>query len=117
VVCAAVYGCYTDTVQPTIDQLADGLMRLGYEDDDMYPPAEVEPEVWEELKKRGHVSLKTSGAPKLTAKGQKTFTAMEAGDDIPNSTTRPKSSRLTSQSTPGPARRSFPARWLGTSCR
>jgi hypothetical protein len=70
-------------MQPTIDHLADGLMRLGYEDYDTYPLAEVEPEVSEELEKRGQVSLKTSGASKLTAKGQKIFTAMEAGEDIP----------------------------------
>jgi hypothetical protein len=73
-------------MQPTIDQLADGLMRVGYEDEDTYPLAEVEPEVWEELTKRGHVSLKTSGTPKLTAKGQKTFSAMEAGRDVPEFT-------------------------------
>jgi hypothetical protein len=58
---------------PTIDQLADGLMRRGYDDDDMYRTAEVESEVWEELQDREHVERADGGKPKLTAKGRKTF--------------------------------------------
>jgi hypothetical protein len=71
-----------------IDQLAGGILRLGYGDDDRYPLAEVEPEVWEELQKRGHVEVRGSGKPQLTAKGQKTFSAMASGKDVPEFTYR-----------------------------
>jgi sorbitol-specific phosphotransferase system component IIA len=61
-------------------------MHLGYKNEDTYPLAEVEPEVWDELQKRGHVTLRVSGLPSLTAKGEITFAAMEAGKDVPEFT-------------------------------
>ena len=73
-------------MQPTIDQLASGIMHLGYEDEDTYPLAEVPFDVWKELQTRGHVERGPNGEPKLTAKGQITFSAMESGKDVPEFT-------------------------------
>jgi hypothetical protein len=46
---------------PTIDQLADGLMRLGYDDEDTYPLSEIPFDVWNELQQRGHVERGDGG--------------------------------------------------------
>jgi hypothetical protein len=68
---------------PTIDQLAGAIFHLGYDDEDMYPTADIPFAIWVELRKRGHVERGPSGEPALTAMGQKTFSAMEPGDDVP----------------------------------
>jgi hypothetical protein len=70
-------------LQPTVDQLAVGILHLGYDDDITCPLAEIQPEVWVELLSRGHINLTPDGDPKLTAKGQKTFTAIVSGEDLP----------------------------------
>ena len=68
---------------PTIDQLATGIMHLGYEDPDTYPLSEIPFDVWKELQERGHVERGPDGQPALTAKGRKVFTGLESGIDIP----------------------------------
>jgi hypothetical protein len=50
------------------------------------PWSELPFDVWKELQQRGHVERGDDGKPTLTANGQKTFTAMEAGDDVPEFT-------------------------------
>jgi hypothetical protein len=69
-----------------IDQLALAILHLGYEDEDMYPIAQVPFDVWKELQERGHIERGPKGHPALTDKGRKAFTAMEAGDDVPEFT-------------------------------
>jgi hypothetical protein len=71
---------------PTIDQRAGAIFHLGYDDEDTYPTADIPFDVWVELQKRGHVERGDGGKPKLTAKGQQAFTAMEAGRDVPEFT-------------------------------
>jgi hypothetical protein len=73
-------------MEPTLDQLATGIMHLGYEDPDTYPLSGVSFDVWKELQRRGHVARGPNGEQVLTAKGKKIFTAMEAGDDVPEFT-------------------------------
>jgi hypothetical protein len=73
-------------MQPTIDQLAGAILHLGYEDEETYPTAGVPFDVWVELQRRGHVERDPHGKPKLTAKGQQTFAAMESGKDVPEFT-------------------------------
>jgi hypothetical protein len=48
-------------MQPTLDQLADGIFRLGYEDEETCP----------------------NGEPMLTTKGRKAFSDLEHGKDVP----------------------------------
>jgi hypothetical protein len=70
-------------MQPTLDQLATGIMHLGYEDPDTYPLSEIPFDVWKVLQERGHIERGPNGEPVLTAKGRKAFTGLELGIDMP----------------------------------
>lgn len=67
----------------TLEQLCDGILRLGQEDEELFPRSEVPFDVWKELQERGHVERGPKGGPVLTAKGRKAFTGLESGIDMP----------------------------------
>jgi hypothetical protein len=68
---------------PTADQLSAAIFNLGYDDEDMYPTVDIPFDVWVKLQERRHIERGPNGQPILTAKGQKTFAAMESGRDVP----------------------------------
>jgi hypothetical protein len=62
---------------PTIDQLADGILRLGY--DDRQPCSELPFDVWRELQERGYFEHRRKGQPRLTKQGEKSFASIRDG--------------------------------------
>jgi hypothetical protein len=67
-------------MSPTIEQLAGALYTIGNEE-----PLETEipQDVLDKLAELGMVNLEVDSAPSLTEHGERTYIAIEAGDDIP----------------------------------
>lgn len=70
----------------TLKKLTDGILRLGYQDEELWPLSAVSDATWKRLQNMGMVDRGPRGDYRLTAKGQKMFTAMEAGGDVPEFT-------------------------------
>jgi hypothetical protein len=68
---------------PTVEQLANAVYVIG---DEEPLEREIPQEVLDKLAELGMVNLEVDSAPTLTEYGQRTYTAMEAGDDVPEFT-------------------------------
>jgi hypothetical protein len=70
-------------MQPTVEQLAVAVCVIGNEE-----PLETEipQDLFDKLAELGMVHLEVESAPILTQHGERTYTAMEAGDDVPEFT-------------------------------
>jgi hypothetical protein len=67
-------------MQPTIEQLAGALYTIGNEEP---LQTEIQQDVLDKLAELGMVHLEVDSPPTLTEHGERTYIAMEAGDDIP----------------------------------
>jgi hypothetical protein len=65
---------------PTVEQLAAALYTIG---DEEPLETEIPQDVLDKLAELGMVHLEVDSAPSLTEHGERTYIAMEAGDDIP----------------------------------
>jgi Mn-dependent DtxR family transcriptional regulator len=65
---------------PTVEQLADAIYRIS---DEEPLETEIPQDVLDKLAELGMVNLEVDSAPTLTEHGERTYVAIEAGDDIP----------------------------------
>lgn len=66
-------------MSPTIEALADAVYRLGTEE----PVDDIRFDVWKQLTELKMIERGPKGEPQLTTHGEKTFTAIESGDRVP----------------------------------